>query len=157
MHHFRALPSLLQFIVDLRNIQYRTYIAKCTFCFQYALIDPGIPPSESCSAAVKYARFILISHGDVTENLEETPNDKVLETMSGRFAFPSAYGPQMHREELVTLSRTISQQSTTNKLNGTTLSPSAMSAHPAPRHGHSHQRKNFVFTDPVAFRHVKSA
>ncbi|KAF8852196.1 hypothetical protein BDZ45DRAFT_115985 [Acephala macrosclerotiorum] len=72
--------------------------------------------------------------------------------MSSRFVFPHAYDPHMHREEVLTLSRTTSQQNGINKVNGKSLSPSPMTApaakssHPAPR------RRHFVFADPVAFR-----
>ncbi|CZR55348.1 related to SIN3 protein-binding protein STB2 [Phialocephala subalpina] len=68
--------------------------------------------------------------------------------MSSRFVFPHAYDPHMHREEVLTLSRTTSQQNGINKVNGKSLSPSPMTA-PAPR------RRHFAFADPVAFRYLE--
>ena len=76
----------------------------------------------------------------------------------------------MHREEVVTLARTTSQQNAANKANGglksnttstnaspqpPTMSPHTTS-HAAPLKSipQSPQRRHFVFADPVAFRYL---
>ena len=80
------------------------------------------------------------------------------------FNFPVAYDPQMHREEVLTLSRTTSLQNPIPKGNGNgngnaskpslapapamTSKPQAKDSSPAP------QRRHYVFADPVAFRCV---
>ncbi|RDW87649.1 hypothetical protein BP5796_03343 [Coleophoma crateriformis] len=81
--------------------------------------------------------------------------------MSSRFGFPHAYEPHMHREELVTLSRTASQQAGSPKINSNAprsqptmtqskqLSQSTQAAQSSP------QRRHYVFTDPVAFRYLE--
>jgi hypothetical protein len=78
------------------------------------------------------------------------------------FNFPVAYDPQMHREEVLTLSRMTSLQNSIPKSNdnGNASKPSlapapamtsksqAKDSPPAP------QRRHYVFADPVAFRCV---
>ncbi|KAL2063724.1 hypothetical protein VTL71DRAFT_5529 [Oculimacula yallundae] len=80
--------------------------------------------------------------------------------MSSRFSFPNVYDPQMHREEVLTLSRTTSQQKArtlaNTNANGTPGSP--MTRHPPSSNRnppHSILRRNIVFTDPVAFRYLE--
>jgi hypothetical protein len=77
--------------------------------------------------------------------------------MSSRFVFPTALDPHMRREELVTLSRTASQNAVP-RINGkpVSLSPSAMPANSTTKGSQlpQPQRRHFVFADPVAFRHV---
>lgn len=78
--------------------------------------------------------------------------------------FPSAYDPQMHQEERLTLSRTISVQNALTKANtngngkavpsvmATESSPSSSSNHTTP---HTSKRRHCVFADPVAFRYLE--
>lgn len=87
--------------------------------------------------------------------------------MSSRFAFPHAYESHMYSQEVVTLARTTSQHAL-SKTNGnsttkpTGLQPAMASSSPASASPASaskaspnkSQRRRFVFTDPVAFRHV---
>jgi hypothetical protein len=71
--------------------------------------------------------------------------------MSSRFSFPHAYDPQMHRDEMVTLSRTTSPQNGTHKVNGKPTLLPAMTTTAAPQ---APKRRHFVFADPVAFRYI---
>lgn len=78
--------------------------------------------------------------------------------MSSRFqlSFPQGHDPNMHKEEMLTLARTTSQHQGSSKGkvqgqgNGNTSNMASTSkpAIPPPV-----RRKNFVFTDPVAFRY----
>ncbi|KAH7403161.1 hypothetical protein BKA64DRAFT_598157 [Cadophora sp. MPI-SDFR-AT-0126] len=76
--------------------------------------------------------------------------------MTTMFSFPNVYDPQMHREEVLTLSRTTSQQATRTLTNGTTGSPMTRHAPASARKPpHTLQRRNIVFPDPVAFRYLE--
>ena len=80
------------------------------------------------------------------------------------FNFPVAYDPQMHREEVLTLSRTTSLQNSIPKGNGNgngnaskpSLAPApAMTSKPQAKDSSlAPQRRHYVFADPVAFRCV---
>lgn len=76
------------------------------------------------------------------------------------FNFPVAYDPQMHREEILTLSRTTSLQNSIPKSNGNASKPSlapapAMTSKPQAKDSTpAPQRRHYVFADPVAFRCV---
>jgi hypothetical protein len=81
------------------------------------------------------------------------------------FNFPVAYDPQMHREDVLTLSRTTSSQNAITKVNGNAsqlaLAPApAMTSKPqtkdSPPPPPPPQRRHYVFADPVAFRCVKA-
>jgi len=73
--------------------------------------------------------------------------------MASRFNFPTAYDPQIHREETLTLARTTSQKNGIPKVSGSTSNtPSMDSTAPKGRAG-STQHRSFVFTDPVAFKY----
>jgi hypothetical protein len=103
-----------------------------------------------------------ISHADVTSKHPSRCRGypEIERTMPG-FSFPTAYDPQMHREEVLTLSRTISQQNATHKVNGNSakpsLAPSPTMTSPSVRDTPSSpQRRHYVFADPVAFRWVKA-
>ena len=74
--------------------------------------------------------------------------------MSSRFAFPHAYDPQMHREEALTLSRSVSQRNGTNMPNVTSSQPGSTMEASKVNGYHTAQRGHFVFADPVAFRYV---
>jgi hypothetical protein len=77
------------------------------------------------------------------------------------FNFPGAYDPQMHREDILTLSRTTSLQNAIPKVNGNASKPSlapapAMTSKPHAKDSPpAPQRRHYVFADPVAFRWVK--
>ena len=61
---------------------------------------------------------------------------------------PTAHDPNVHREEVLTLARTTSQQYGVSRVSSLTASESnGKAAVDMPR------RKHFVFTDPVAFRY----
>ncbi|CZT04462.1 related to SIN3 protein-binding protein STB2 [Rhynchosporium graminicola] len=80
--------------------------------------------------------------------------------MSSRFAFPNVHDPQMHREDILTLSRTTSQQQTRTlgsaNANGSPASPMTRQLPPAARDSsHLTQRRNVVFADPLAFRYLE--
>ncbi|TVY62712.1 Protein STB6 [Lachnellula suecica] len=77
-------------------------------------------------------------------------------------SFPLAYDPQMHQDERVTLSRTISVQNALIKANanGKAVSPAtAMATEPASSTANNTtptpKRRHCVFADPVAFRYLE--
>lgn len=103
-----------------------------------------------------------ISHVDVTSKHPSRRRafPKRARTMPS-FSFPHAYDPQMHREDILTLSRTTSQQNATSNVNGTAKpslapAPAMTSKPPAKDTPASLQRRHYVFADPVAFRWVKA-
>ena len=70
---------------------------------------------------------------------------------------PQAYDPQMYREDQVTLSRTATMQSSRPKARHSSTAstfniPSLTTSKEAIQH---HQRRHFVFADPVAFRYLE--
>ncbi|TVY29970.1 Protein STB2 [Lachnellula hyalina] len=71
---------------------------------------------------------------------------------------PLAYDPQMHHEDQITLSRTLSSQKAIIKgnSNGKSVTP-AMATEPSPSHEtpHTSKRRHCVFADPVAFRYLE--
>lgn len=70
-----------------------------------------------------------------------------------RFPFPTAYDPQMYKEDALTLLRTTSQRNAANASNGGSPSMAPKPA-PAPLSKPSGpQRRHYVFADPVAFRY----
>jgi len=77
--------------------------------------------------------------------------------MAPGFTIPQAYDPQMHREDQVSLSRTTTMQSTRPKARqSTTASTFNMLSPAASKDGvGNHQRRHFVFADPVAFRYLE--
>ena len=98
---------------------------------------------------------------------------EIVETMAGRFAFPHAYDPHMHREDALTLSRTTSQHNAIHKVNTSQSGIQKVDGSTSRLHSPqptmrtlingsylekiaptSPQRRHFVFADPVAFRHV---
>ncbi|OWP00247.1 hypothetical protein B2J93_3773 [Marssonina coronariae] len=74
--------------------------------------------------------------------------------MAARF-LPQGHDPHMHQEDLLTLSRTLSQQT----VNGTTAPPMTRKPPPSARTAQhqtdSLKRRSFVFADPVAFRYLE--
>jgi len=110
------------------------------------------------------ARSPQISQPDVTSKHPSRRGGypEIARTMPG-FSFPTAYDPQMHREEGLTLSRTTSQQNAIHKVNGNSAKPSlapspAMTSKPFVKDTPpSPQRRHYVFADPVAFRWVKAS
>jgi len=60
---------------------------------------------------------------------------------------PHGHDPNVHKEEVLTLARTTSQQHSIAKVNGHASPTSDARATNTPR------RKHFVFADPVAFRY----
>ncbi|KAE9368837.1 hypothetical protein N431DRAFT_428595 [Stipitochalara longipes BDJ] len=77
------------------------------------------------------------------------------------FNFPAAYDPQMHREDILTLSRTTSLQNAIPAVNGNASKPSlapapAMTSKPPAKDSPpAPQRRHYVFADPVAFRYLE--